>query len=447
MQVSPEQTNPSTIVLDVTMDPQEVARAFDTVYREFSRHVNVPGFRPGKAPRAIVERYVNADKVRERALDKLIRDSYAKALEEQGITPYALPDIEPTDLEDKKPFSYKATVPLEPQVTLGEYIGLAVERPVIPVTDEMVERRLEKIRLENARVERVTDRGVERGDVLIAENKIVLEGQEDGAAPRRQIINVGNNIPGFDDAILGMMPNEERTFELTYPDDYDEEDRRGKRATFTVHLNSISAKRMPDLDDAFAQKVAHVETIEDLRAGLKATMELESARLSDQIVEQRLIQQIHDGATLYYPDSLVRDEFRDDWQRLLEQLASSRVTYEDYLRQTGQTSDELRDKMVQQAVVSVRTSLVLRQIAQQERMQASEADIDAELDRLLESSRVTEEQAEEYRSVPSRRAQIAGALIQQQLRDFLFTSNTITDVEQAAPADVEAPDESDTQSE
>src|SRR5690348_1427252 len=129
MQVTAEQTDPCTIVLDISLDEQQVARAFDSTYREFSRVVNVPGFRPGKAPRALLERYVDKERVRNRTAEKLISDSYPKAIEEEGITPYRNPQIDPSDLEDNKPYSYKATVPLEPQVTLGEYTGLSVEKP------------------------------------------------------------------------------------------------------------------------------------------------------------------------------------------------------------------------------------------------------------------------------------------------------------------------------
>ena len=154
-----------------------------------ARYANVPGFRPGKAPRAIVERYVNKEKVRQHALEKVIRDSYFQALQEQDITPYRDPNIEPTDLQDKKAYVYKATVPLEPQVTLGDYTGLAVDKPVYKVTDENVEERLTALREERARLERVADRGVEPGDILIAEQQVIVEGDEGEPAPmRRQLI-------------------------------------------------------------------------------------------------------------------------------------------------------------------------------------------------------------------------------------------------------------------
>lgn len=438
MQVTAEQTAPCTIVLDIAVDEQQVAKAFDNVYREFSRYTNVPGFRPGKAPRAIVERYVNPEKVRERALEKLITDTYPKAIEEQGITPFRNPDLDTTDLEDKKPYTYKATVPLDPEVTLGEYTGLSVEKPVYPVNDEMVEARLTQIREERARLERITDRGVQTGDVLIAESQEIVEGDEDPAPARRKLVQVGNNIPGFDDAILGMTIDEERTFELTYPDDYDEEDKRGKKVTFTVKVSSISGKCVPELTDEFAKEIADVDTVEELRTKLKEALEAEAVRLSDQIAEQRLIQEIVNRATVYFPAVLVREEVEDDLRQLAAELRNRQMSYEQYLAQTNQNPESHQTTLAQQGEARIRALLTLREIANLEGLQASDEDVDAEFDRLLSEGKITEDQYENYKPTQRRRFQVANALVQQRLHDFLFANNTITEVEQTTPPDPEA---------
>ena len=244
MQVTAEHPDPCTVVLDINVDEQRVTRAFEITYKEFGRYANVPGFRPGKAPRAIVQRYVNAEKVRQQALEKIIRESYLEAIQSEAITPYRDPHIETTDLEDKKPYFYKAVVPLEPQVTLGDYTNLAVDKPVYKVTETLLENRLNALREERARLERVADRGVQAGDILIVEQQVKVEGDEsDPGLPRRQLVQLGNNVPGYDEAILGMEIGEERTFELTYPEDFEEANKQGKQATFTIKLSSISAKK------------------------------------------------------------------------------------------------------------------------------------------------------------------------------------------------------------
>ena len=438
MQVTSEQTNVCTIVLDIEIDEQQVARTFDSVYKEFSKHVNVPGFRPGKAPRAILEKYVNKDKVQERTLEKLITDSYLAAIEEEGITPYRQPSIEPSPLTDKKPYSFKAIVPLPPVVTLASYTGITVEKPVFTITEEVIDNKIQEMRDEKARLERVTDRGVQDGDVLIAENHIVLEGEDNTETPRRQLIQVGNNIPGFDDAIMGMTADEERTFDLTFPDDYDEEEKRGKKATYTVKLSSISAKRMPELDDAFVQTVSDAKTVDELRGLVKDSMEFQAKRLSDQLAEQRIIEQIISEGDIQFPEALVNDEVQDDFRRLGEELRHHEIDYQSFLTQKGLTAELHLEGVRAQAEARVRTVLALQIIAETEGLQATNEEIDAEFDDLLNAGKITDDQYDEYKPSERRRIQVANAIVQQRLHDFLFENNTLIEVIQAAGPDPEA---------
>lgn len=436
MQVTAEQTDPCTVVLNIEVDEQQVSRAFDSAYRDFGRHANVPGFRPGKAPRALVERFVDNERVRRHALEKIVRDTYPKAIEEESLTPFRDPEIDAADLEDKKPYSYKANVPLEPQVTLGAYTGLTVEKPIFTVTDEMVTQRIDALREERAKLDRVTDRGVQAGDMLIVENQIKVEGAEDDETPvRRQLVQLGQNIPGYDEAIMGMMPDEERTFELTYPEDHEEEDKRGKKATFTVSLKSISAKRLPDLDDEFAMQVAGAETVDEFKELVKTRLEADAVRLSNELAEQRLLEAILANSEVHFPEVLVRDEVRDKLNQLSYQLQNNRMSYEQYLAQMGMTIEQHQSQLYTESYEQIRVLLALRDISIQEGLQASNEDVDAEFDRMVGAGALTEEQDAEYRLDSRRRLQVANALIQTRLHDFLFANNTLNEVVQA-----EAPD-------
>ncbi|HZO89239.1 MAG TPA: trigger factor [Chthonomonadaceae bacterium] len=436
MEVTAEQTDPCTIVLDISLDEQQVARTFDSVYREFSRYANIPGFRPGKAPRAIVERFVNPEKVRERALEKLISDSYFKAIQEEAIEPYREPRIEPTDLEDKKPYTYKAIVPLEPQVTLGEYTGLTVEKPVYTITEADVDRAIERLREGRARLDRVTDRGVEEGDVLIAELQAAVEGEENPQPARRQLVQVGqNSIPGFDQAVMGMMPGEERTFEAAYPEDHPDENLRGKKVTYTVRLSSISARKLPELNDEFAKQVAGVDTVEELRQRIREREERGASELSNQIAEGRLIQEIVNRATIHFPEVLVQEEVEAQFRQLASELRQRGMTFEQYLAQTGQTAEQYQQAVREQAVERLRSVLALREIARQEGLEVADEQIDAEFDRLLNEGKISEEDYERYKDNRGSRLRIANELVRERLHDFLFANNNIQEV--AAPT---APD-------
>ena len=435
MQVTAEQTDPCTIVLDIVVDEQQVTRVFDSVYREFSKFANVPGFRPGKAPRALLERYINQDKVRERAQEKLLQDTYPKAVQEQGINPFRQGSVEASDIEDKKPFAYKAFVPLEPKITVGPYTGLTVERPVFPVTDETIEDRLNKLREDRAKMERISDRGVQAGDMMIIESQVVLEGEDNPPSARRQLAQWGNSVPGFDEAVTGMMAGEERTFELTYPEDYEEEARRGKKATFHVKLISISAKRLPELTDEFAKQVAGVDTVDDLKNAIRTRLETDSTELSNQLAEQRLIQQIVEGSEVHFPEALVREEVEQQYRQLATELQQRGMTYEQFLSQYEMTAEQHQQSITEDARERIRSVLALRIVAEQEGLQATNELVDEEFDRLLTEGKITEDQYEEFRPDERRRFQIANALVQTRLHDYLFAHNTITDVIQDTPAD------------
>ena len=438
MQVTAEQTDPCTVVLDITIDEQQVGRTFDSVYREFSRYVAVPGFRPGKAPRVLLERYVSQDKVRERAQEKILQETYPKAVQEQGLNPFRQAAVEASDIEDKKPYVYKAIVPLEPQITVGEYTGLTVEKPVYVVTDAMIEDRITKLREDRARMERIADRGVQEGDMLIAESKVQLEGEpEDETPARRQLIQWGSNVPGFDEALLGLMPGEERTFELTYPENYTEEERRGKKATFHVKLSSISAKKLPELTDEFAKEIAGVETVEELRTAIRNRFEAEYVEYSNQTAEQRLIEQIVEKAEVHFPEALVRDEVQEQFRQLGQSLQQHSMTYDQFLEQAGLTAEMHQGQIVEEAKTRIRSILVLRRIAELEDLQVNGDMINAEFGRLLNEGKITENQFDEFLPDEQRRLQVANALVQRRLHDYLFANNTINEVVQDEPADPE----------
>jgi len=434
MQVTTEQTDPCTLVLDVNIDEQQVARAFESSYREFGRYANVPGFRPGKAPRAVVERFVDTERVRQHALEKIIRETYPKVIEEQGVEPYRDPQFDPTDLEDKKPFTYKATIPLEPQVIIGEYTGLTVEKPTFPVTDLMVDKQIDKLREDRARLERVSDRAVKLGDVLIAETQVVLEGDANPAPPRRQLVQMGSNIPGYDEALVGMQIGDEKTFELTYPDDYQEEERRGKIGKFYVKLSSISSRTLPELDDDFAKDVADVESVEALKQTIHNRLQANATRISSEIAEQRIIEKILDKSDIHFPHVLVREEVEERFRQLSNDLRQNNASYPQYLASLGVNQEEHQARIYAEAEAQIRSLLALREVARQESLQADDEAIDSEFARLAETGAIPAGSFEEFASDPRRRYQVANALIQQKLHDFLFSNNTLVEVVQQAEA-------------
>jgi trigger factor len=273
---------------------------------------------------------------------------------------------------------------------------------------------------------------VEQGDVLIAETSVALEGDADPAPPRRQLVQMGNNIPGYDEALVGMKIGEEKKFTLTYPDDFDDESRRGQSAEFTVKVSSISAKRLPELNEDFAKDAGGVETVKELREVVLQRLNSEAERISNEIAEQRIIEKVLEKSEVHFPAALVREEVEEKLRQLSGSLRQHNMSYQTYLSQTGLTQEQHQAGLFMEAEGQIRSLLALREIAKQESMNAPEEAIDAEFARLAETGAITTEAAEEFSAEPRRRFQIANALIQQRLHEFLFNNNTLVEVKQAS---------------
>jgi trigger factor len=431
MQVKVEHATPRTATVEITVDEEQVSRTFESVYKEFNRYINVPGFRPGKAPLALLERYVDPERVRRRVLEKLVAETGSKALEQESLEVMSgyNPEIDAPDIENNKPYTYKLIVPLEPEVSLGAYTGLTVEKPKRVVTDELVEQEIERRRKPYERLERVTDRGVEPGDVLSVEMRVQEEGAEEDKGPaRRRLIFLGNNIPGFDEALLGMKIGEERTFTLPYPDDYPDETKRGKQATYTVKLIGINVRKLPEVNDAFAKELGY-ENVETMRRRVREELEDYFERLGNELAEQRLIAEIVKNSTVNFSEILVKEEMESRLESLARELQQRNLTYEQYLAAIGKTAEEHQRALAEQSAYRIAAFLVLRAIATQEGLQVDQEDIDAAFDDMLEKGQITEEQYGEFRQNPRKRLELADALVRQRLHDFLFANNTIREVE------------------
>jgi len=428
MQVTREQSAPCTVTLDIQIEPETVSRAFDRAYREFGSFTSVPGFRPGKAPRKVLERYINLERLLERVRDLLAVPAYRKALEQEQITPYRDAQVEFSDLADGQSWQFKAIVPTPPQVELGDYSNITVERPVYTVRDEDVDRQIESLRQNHARLEKVEGRGVQENDILIAEMTVQVEDETAKPEPKRTLIRLGNNIPGFDEALLGQQAEEERTFTLTFPEDYQEEEKAGKSAAFTVRILAINQQVTPEVTDEWVRSVTPFQTVEELRADLREKMAQELADLSDRIAESRIVEQLVQRATLEFPPVLVEEELEDDLNELRRELEPRGMTYEQYLRYTEKTEEQHRAELEAKAESRVKTVLVLRELARRENLDVTDAEIDAEFDRLVEGSDLTEETLARLRSEERRRAAIANNVIRRKLRDRLFEIAAIEDV-------------------
>jgi len=382
MQVTKEPLDPCQVALTIEVETGKVAQAVDRAYREYSKYVSVPGFRKGKAPLNFVKQRVPETDVRQRTAELLVEPAYAEALEQEAIEPFAQPKLELMQLEfAEKPFIFKAIIPLRPEVELGPYTGLTVEKNKYELNDENVETQMQRMR-ERAAEYPVVERPVQMGDLVVAELSALVDIRPEAAEVRPTMIEIGaDNIPGFDDNLVGMAKEEEKTFTLTYPDTYPDTELANEEAEFTVKINEIHEKQIPELNDDLAQKLSNgrFQTLGEFRSALQTDMEKSLVANADSEADSKLIDQIIAGSTIKYPPVLVEAEVDDEVKALLAQIERQGIEMDDYLQQVGKTREQIVSEFTEGAKKRIEIGLLLGKVADAESLMLTESDVEAAL--------------------------------------------------------------------
>lgn len=426
MQVTVERQDPCEVELKIEIGAEKVAQTIEKVYGEFSKTTSVPGFRKGKTPRAILERYVSPESVKRRAVEHMVPPAYSEAIKQENIEPYADPDFDDIgEVDAAQPFTFKAKVPLPPKVELGEYKGIKVERRKVKITDEEVDAQLKYLQESRATTEKVEDRGVQNGDIVIANISSALEG-ESMTEPKRSLVEVGNNIPGFDENIEGMKPGERKTFEATYPDDFSDKEMAGKKITFDVAVDTIRERRIPELNDEFAKTLGEFESVDALKSDLKTRMTEAAEKEADKEVEGKLVEEIVSRSTVNFPSVMVEHQLHHDLEEVDEELKKRKMTPEQYLAQLGKTEEEYISELRGSAGQGIKAGLALGEIAEKEQITVTDEEVDAEIDRIAAESNAPRESVESYMEAMGRgRSSLKNSLFNKKIMDFLKSVSTI----------------------
>lgn len=424
MQVTVEQLDPCKVELNIEVEAEKVAKTIEDVYDEFAKVTTVPGFRKGKAPRPMLERCVSPESVRREAIDHLVAPAYFEALKEKDINPYADPRLEIIEFETDKPFSFKAIVPLPPKVELGEYKGIKVERPKVKITNKDVEAQLKYLQESRATSQKVEGRGVQTGDMLIADIASAPEGQ-DKSEPRRSLVEVGSNVPGFDENIIGLNPGESRTFTIKYPKDFPEQELAGKDVEFDVAAESIRERQIPKLNDEFAKTIGEFETLDAMRKDVKVRLTASAEESADREVERKIIDEIVTRSKVDFPDVLVEHEVGHDLEETQNRLGKQGMTLEHYLKQIGKTQEELLSELREGAARRVRAGLAMAEISDIEKIEVTDEDLEAEIERMAAESKATKESVEAYIETRGGRPAFKNSLINDKILNFLKSVSTI----------------------
>ena len=389
----------NTVEFTITISAEKFSEAVDAAFKKNVKKITVPGFRKGKAPRKLIEKTYGEGVFYEEAVDALLPDAYEAAVKEMGIDPVDMPKIDIADIGKDKDLVIKGSVTVKPEVKLGDYKGLKLEEIANTVSAKDVNEELARRQERNARQVAIEDRAVKKDDIA----NINFEGFVDGVAfPGGKgenydlVIGSGSFIPGFEDQIIGKKIGEEFDVEVTFPEDYHSEDLKGKAATFKTKLNSIMVKELPALDDEFAKDVSEFDTLDELKADIKAKLKEAADARTKQEKENAAIDAVIETMEVDVPDCMVDSRIESTIRENNARMAQQGISFEQYLGYMGTTVDEFKEQMKPNALLQVKGTLALEEIAKLENLEATDAEVDEQLQKMADAYQMELDKVKEF---------------------------------------------------
>jgi len=380
-----EKLENNQVLLEVEVEAPKVQKALDQAYRRLVRQVNIPGFRKGKAPRFIFEQFVGKEPLYSEAAEFVIPHAYEEAVAEHKLEPVDHPDIEIVKVKEGEPLVFKAKVEVKPEVKLGPYKGLELERPEVKVTEADIDQYLKNLQARYVELKVIEDEAAVAGDIVTIDFDGQVEGQSyPGMQGTNYQLELGSGtfIPGLEEQLVGARVNEERTVRVTFPDDYHVKELAGKEAVFQVTVQGIKRKELEPIDDEFAKDVSECETLDELRQDVRRRLEERQQREVEAFLRRAVVEKAVAEATADVPEVMIERRLDTRIRELERNFLAQRMTLEKFLNDTGKTMDELRKDLHPRALMDVKTDLVLETIAKAENIEATREDIDAEIEKM-----------------------------------------------------------------
>ena len=399
MSVQVENLEHNMAKLTINVSAEELEKALDSAYKKQKGQISVPGVRKGKVPRAMIEKMYGAGVFYEDAANILMQQTYPAAIDESGVDIVSRPTVDVVQIEKGKEFIYTAEVAVRPEVTLGKYMGVTVTKIDTTVTDEEVDAELENQRNKNARTVTVTDRPVAEGDTAVIDFEGFVDGVAfEGGKGENHPLEIGSHtfIDTFEDQLVGKNTGDEVEVNVTFPEKYQAEDLAGKPATFKVKINEIKTKELPELDDEFAQDAAGVDTLAEYKEELKKNLTEKKETEAKKTKEDEAIKKIIDKSKMDIPEAMINTQCETMVEEFAQRIAQSGLTMEQYLQFSGMTVDQLKEQVRPEALTRIQSSLVLEQIAKDENIEVTDADVDAEVEKMAKAYGMEPDKLKEY---------------------------------------------------
>ena len=374
--------NANEVKLNVTIEAEKFDEAIKKVYFKSAKYFNIPGFRKGKAPMNIVEKYYGKEIFYEDAFNEVVPEELEKAVEENKLEVVSRPDIDVTQIGKGQDLIFTAVFQTKPEAELGKYKGVEIKKIEYKVTDEDVEHELGHMQEHNSRLLSVEDRPVEKGDIA----NINFEGFVDGMAfeggkAENHDLEIGSNtfIPGFEDQIIGMNIDEEKDIQVKFPEEYFSKDLAGKDATFKVKVNEIKKKELPVLDDEFAKDVSEFDTLKELKDSIKKKQQKQNDERAKYETQDAVIKAVCENVKVDIPSGMVETETENMLKDMEQRLAYQGLKLDQYLQMMGKTKEEMQKEYEPQAIEAIKSRLALEAVIKAEKIEVAEIDIDEKI--------------------------------------------------------------------
>ena len=376
------------VKLEITIEAEKFDNAMKKVYFQNAKYFNIPGFRKGKAPMNIVEKYYGAQIFYEDAFNEVATEAYDEALEANKIDAVSRPVVDIKQMEKGKDVIFTAVVQTKPEVELGKYKGIEIPKVEYKVEEKDIEHELGHMQEHNSRLITVDDRALENGDIATIDFEGFVDGVafDGGKAEGHELeIGSGSFIPGFEDQLVGMKIDEEREIKVTFPKEYFSKDLAGKEAMFKVKLHEIKRKELPELDDEFAKDVSEFDTLAELKASIKEKIEKNNEQRQKYETEDLAIKAVCGDVKVDIPSGMVEFEVENMMKDFEQRLSYQGLNLDQYLKMIGKTEEEMKKEYEPQAIEAIKSRLVLEAIIKAEKIEASEDEIKAKMEEMAKN--------------------------------------------------------------
>ena len=394
--------NANEVKLEITIEAEKFDEAMKKVYFKSAKYFNIPGFRKGKAPMNIVEKYYGKEIFYEDAFNEVVPEEFEQALKDNNIEAVSRPDIDIKQIGKGQDLIFTAVVQTKPEAELGKYKGIEIKKIEYNVTDHDIEHELGHMQEKNSRLVSIDDRPVENGDITVIDFEGTVDGVPfDGGKAEGHELEIGSGafIPGFENQIVGMKIDEEKDINVKFPEEYFSKDLAGKDAVFKVKLHEIKKKELPELDDEFAKDVSEFDTLKELKDSIKEKLETQNNERAKYETQDAVIKAVSENTKLDIPSGMIELEIDNMLKDIETRLSYQGLKLEQYFKMMGKTEEEVRKEYEPQAIEGIKSRLTLEAIIKKEKIEATDEEIDAKIKEMAENYGKKEEEIKDNENI------------------------------------------------